>query len=30
VRYSYEQGLSKRKLAIEELFVPATLDTVKI
>jgi 4,5-dihydroxyphthalate decarboxylase len=30
VRYSYEQGLSKRQLAIEELFVPATLDTVKI
>jgi 4,5-dihydroxyphthalate decarboxylase len=30
VRYSHEQGLSKRKLAIEELFVPATLDTVKI
>jgi 4,5-dihydroxyphthalate decarboxylase len=30
VRYSHEQGLSKRKLTIEELFVPATLDTVKI
>jgi 4,5-dihydroxyphthalate decarboxylase len=30
VRYSYEQGLSKRQLTIDELFVPATLDTVKI
>ena len=25
-RYSYDQGLSKRKLSIEELFHPATLD----
>ena len=30
VRYSYEQGLSARKLSVEELFVPSTLATAKI
>ena len=29
-RYSYEQGLSKRQLGLEELFVPATLEVSKI
>jgi 4,5-dihydroxyphthalate decarboxylase len=29
-RYSYEQGLSARRLPVEELFVPATLGVFKI
>jgi 4,5-dihydroxyphthalate decarboxylase len=29
-QYSYEQGLTSRKLALEELFVPTTLDEFKI
>ena len=28
--YSYEQGLTPRKLSIEELFIPATLDEFKV
>ncbi len=30
LQYSYEQGLSERKLLIEELFAPETLDEFKI
>ncbi len=30
LRYHHEQGLSKRKLRVEELFAPETLDTFKI
>jgi 4,5-dihydroxyphthalate decarboxylase len=26
VRYSFEQGLSERPVAVEELFVPSTLE----
>jgi 4,5-dihydroxyphthalate decarboxylase len=29
-RYSFEQGLSARKLALEEMFVPSTYDLSKI
>jgi 4,5-dihydroxyphthalate decarboxylase len=29
-QYSYEQGLTPRKLAVEELFLASTLDTFKI
>ena len=29
-RYSYEQGLSKRKLDPKELFAPETLEAFKI
>lgn len=29
-RYSFEQGLAVRKLAVEELFVPATLESIKV
>jgi 4,5-dihydroxyphthalate decarboxylase len=28
--YSYEQGLTPRKLAVEELFLPSTLDVFRI
>ncbi|HEX7019055.1 MAG TPA: hypothetical protein VF159_03535 [Gemmatimonadaceae bacterium] len=30
VRYAWEQGLTARRLSIEELFVPSTLETSKI
>jgi 4,5-dihydroxyphthalate decarboxylase len=30
LRYSFEQGLSRRKIAVEELFVPSTLRVSKI
>jgi 4,5-dihydroxyphthalate decarboxylase len=29
-RYSYEQGLAVRKLSVEELFVPGTLESIKV
>ena len=29
-RYSFEQGLANRKLEINELFVPSTIDSIKI
>jgi 4,5-dihydroxyphthalate decarboxylase len=29
-RYSFEQGLANRKLDINELFVPSTIDSIKI
>lgn len=29
-RYSFEQGLAVRKLTVEELFVPATLESIKV
>ena len=29
-RYSFEQGLSVRKLSVEEMFVPSTYDLSKI
>jgi 4,5-dihydroxyphthalate decarboxylase len=30
LRYSYEQGLSKRQLASEDVFAPETLESFKI
>jgi 4,5-dihydroxyphthalate decarboxylase len=30
LRYSFEQGLSKRELGPEELFAPETLESFKI
>ena len=30
VRYSYEQGLAVRRLAVEEMFAPGTLDQIRV
>jgi 4,5-dihydroxyphthalate decarboxylase len=30
LRYSYEQGLSKRQLSAKDLFAPETLESFKI
>ena len=29
MRYTYEQGLAKRKLSVEEVFHPSTLDLIE-
>jgi 4,5-dihydroxyphthalate decarboxylase len=30
VQYAYEQGVAKRKLSVEEMFAPETLESAKI
>jgi hypothetical protein len=30
VQYAYEQGLTERKVAVEELFAPSTQDMSKV